>query len=187
MTMKRSECVRSAVTRMEVPGAEFWAVWMRHREYLYQRCLRWLGGNVQDAEDVLSKGAVNAAVYLRNNPQGVLQFRPWILRVLHNLCIDDLRARSRTAPEPVAPESMPAPTSWAECPAQGVLRGEIGRSIERAASGLPAHLHQIFMLRFVEEQPYEQIAREMAITPENARKRLQQARGMLKDALRALA
>lgn len=184
--MKLSEGGRTAIARIEAPGADFWATWLRHRGYLYKRCLRWLGGNVQDAEDVLSKGAVNAAVYLRDNPQAVLQFRPWILRVLHNLCVDDLRARSRVAPEAAAPEAA-APASWTQCPAQGVLRGEIGRSIERAANGLPSHLHRVFMLRLVEEQPYEQIAREMDITPENARKRLQQARGLLKEALRALA
>lgn len=187
MMMKRSECGRTAAARMEAPGADFWAIWLRHRGYLYKRCLRWLGGNVEDAEDVLSKGAVNAAVYLRNNPQAVLQFRPWMLRVLHNLCVDDLRARSRAAPEEAAPESTAAPASWTQCPVQGVLRGEIGRSIERAANDLPSHLHRVFMLRFVEDQPYEQIAREMDITPENARKRLQQARGLLKEALRPLA
>lgn len=176
-----------SIVRTEEPATDFWALWLRHRDYLYKRCVRWLGGNIHDAEDVLSKGAVNAAIYIRNNPHGVSQFRPWILRVLHNLCIDDMRARSRSAAEPMTGETLPAPGGWAQCPDQTVLRGEIGRSIERAAGTLPPHLHRIFMLRFVEEQPYEQIARNMAITPENARKRLQQARGLLREALRALA
>lgn len=175
----------------QLPAVDFWSLWMRHRDYLYKRCVRWLGGNRHDAEDVLSKGAVNAAIYIRNHPEGVLQFRPWILRVLHNLCIDDMRARSRSVGEPspitAAPASAPAPGGWSQCPHQGVLRGEIGGSIERAADDLPAHLRRIFHLRFVEEQPYDEIARTLDISPENARKRLQQARGLLRHALRALA
>lgn len=177
-----------SVVACEVGASEsvdFWAVWLQHRDYLYRRCVRWLGGNQEDARDVLSKGAVNAAIYLRNHPSAVLQFRPWILRVLHNLCIDDIRARGRAMPGAAAHESPAAPAG--ACPDQAALRGEIGRSIARAADTLPPHLHQVFMLRLVEEQPYEQIARTMAITPENARKRLQQARGLLREALRALA
>lgn len=170
-------------------AADFWAVWMRHRDYLYRRCVHWLGGNLQDAEDVLSKGALNAALYMRNNPNSVLQFRPWILRVLHNLCIDDMRARSRTASE--APAWSPGPEAplggWSQCPDRSVQRGEIVGSIARATNDLPPHLRQVFVLRFVEERPYEQIARILAISPENARKRLQQARSLLRDALRSLA
>jgi RNA polymerase sigma factor (sigma-70 family) len=178
-----------AAAREMTAAADFWAVWMRHRDYLYRRCVRWLGGDQHDAEDVLSKGAVNAAIYVRDNPRGVLQFRPWILRVLHNLCIDHMRARSRVAPPPAtwAPTPTPTPTSPARGPDQELLRGEIGRSITHAADGLPAHLQQVFLLRFVDELPYEQIAEAQGITPENARKRLQQVRSRMRDALRSLA
>lgn len=168
---------------------DFWALWLRHRDYLYKRCVRWLGGNRHDAEDVLSKGAVNAAIYIRNNPAGVLQFRPWILRVLHNLCIDDMRARSRSGVEPGAGsiERTATTVAWSQCPAQGVLRGEIGGEIERAANDLPSHLRRIFRLRFIDGQAYDEIARTLDISPENARKRLQQARGLMREALRPLA
>jgi len=177
------------VEQYDFPAVDFWQVWMRHRSYLYKRCLRWLGGNHHDAEDVLSQGAVKAATYLRANPQRVLEFRPWILRVLHNLCVDEMRAHSRVVPEStgLAPRAPPPAASWAQCPDQAVLCCEIGRSIEAAADLLPEHLHGVFMLRLVDEQPYEEIAVALAITPVNARKRLQQARGLLRDALRPLA
>jgi len=54
-------------------------------------------------------------------------------------------------------------------------------------AGLPAHLRELFMLRFVQEQPYKLIARSLDITPANARKRLQQARGLVREALRPIA
>jgi RNA polymerase sigma factor (sigma-70 family) len=186
--MGNEQCGDSGAAARATAAPEFWAVWMRHRDYLFRRCVRWLGGNYHDAEDVLSKGAVNAAIYVRDNPRGVLQFRPWILRVLHNLCIDHMRARSRVAPEPTSRETTPTSTGagWQQGPDQGLLRGEIGRSIERAAGRLPPHLQQVFVLRFVDELPYEQIAQAQGITPENARKRLQQVRGLLRDALRGL-
>lgn len=164
----------------------FWAVWMRHRDYLFGRCLKWLGGNRHDAEDVMSKGAVSAALYVRSNPQGVQSFRPWILRILYHLCIDELRARGGVVQDPTASERASTASDWARSPDRVVLRREIVRSIEQAAGDLPAHLRQIFVLRFVEEQPYEAIAQVMGISPENARKRLQLARGLMRAALRPL-
>lgn len=173
----------------EASVADFWRGWLRHRGYLYSRCVRWLGGNCHDAEDVLSEGALNAIVYVRNNPEQVLHLRPWLLRLLHNLCIDHLRAGSRIAPAPPAwaPPSTIAPGGWTQCPARSLERAEIAGSIEGAVAGLPAHLRELFMLRFVQEQPYKLIARSLDITPANARKRLQQARGLVREALRPIA
>lgn len=167
-------------------GGDFWAIWLRHRHYLYTRCVRWLGGDRNDAEDVLSKGAVNAAIHMRDHPGVVREFRPWILRVLHNLCIDHMRARSRIVAKPAVWDAAPAP-GWVGCPDAGVRRAEIGRAIERAAGCLQPHLRRIFALRFADDLPYAEISEVLDITPENARKRVQQARGQVREALQGIA
>jgi RNA polymerase sigma-70 factor (ECF subfamily) len=35
--------------------ADFWLLWQEHQNYLYHRCLGWMGGNPTEAEDALSR------------------------------------------------------------------------------------------------------------------------------------
>jgi RNA polymerase sigma factor (sigma-70 family) len=169
---------------------DFWRLWLREREYFNKMCLRWLRGNRHDAEDVLSKAALNAVVYMRHNPQVIQRFRPWMLRVLSNLCTDILRARLRgLAFERHAPSEPMVLVGGAHgpLPDHSVLRGEIAASIEQAAAVLPPHLYEVFALRFLEELPYDRISEALMITPQNARKRIQQVREILREELRAFA
>ncbi|NEO94797.1 MAG: hypothetical protein F6K56_33240, partial [Moorea sp. SIO3G5] len=39
---------------------EFWQQWQQYRDYLYHRCLRWMGGNPTNAEDALSRAMIKA-------------------------------------------------------------------------------------------------------------------------------
>ena len=71
-----------------------------------------------------------------------------------------------------------------ECPKIEQPRDEIARSIELAVGALPPKLYAVFVLRFVEELPYREISARLSITPQNARKRIQQARQQLREQLR---
>lgn len=175
---------------MDADGEDFWRLWLGEREFFFKMCVRWLQGNRHDAEDVLSKGALNAVEYMRHNPRVVQRFRPWMLRVLHNLCVDILRARTRGAEfEQQAPAEPTVLVGGAHGPPpdHSVLRREIAASIRQAASGLPPHLYQVFALRFIDELPYDRISQALMITPQNARKRIQQVREILREELRAFA
>ena len=171
-------------------GQDFWHLWPRERGFFFKMCVRWLQGNRHDAEDVLSKGAINAVEYMRHNPQAVQKFRPWMLRVLHNLCVDILRARIRGAEfEQHAPAEPTVLVGGhhGPLPDHSVLRGEIAVQIRQAAAILPPHLYQVFALRFIDELPYDRISQTLSITPQNARKRIQQVREILREELRAFA
>jgi DNA-directed RNA polymerase specialized sigma24 family protein len=170
---------------------DFWRLWLREREYFNKMCLRWLRGNRHDAEDVLSKAALNAVVYMRHNPQVIQRFRPWMLRVLSNLCTDILRARLRGLAFERGTR-RPSPWCWSagptvRCPTTRSCAGRSPRRSSRPRAVLPPHLYEVFALRFLEELPYDRISEALMITPQNARKRIQQVREILREELRAFA
>lgn len=174
---------------VDVECERFWRLWIERRDYLRKLCLKWLRGSQSDADEVLSVGAIKAIEYLRARPESVRNLSPWVSRILYNLCIDVLRERSRVvsvegrALEQDCPRSVLV--TVAETPERGVLRGELGRSIMTAVDKLPPKLYAVVILRFVEELPYREISARLAITPQNARKRIQQARQLLCEELRA--
>ena len=32
----------------------FWQLWNYHKDYLYYQCLKWMGNNIDDAQEVVS-------------------------------------------------------------------------------------------------------------------------------------
>lgn len=62
-------------------------------------------------------------------------------------------------------------------PERVIYREQLATAIEQAVGTLPPRLQLVFCMRFVENLSYDDISRELAISPVNARKRIQQARG----------
>lgn len=176
---------------MQWTVGDFWEMWLAEREFFYKMCIRWLRGDRHDAEDVMSKGALNALEYVRSHPTAVQRFRPWMLRILHNLCIDVIRARARgTGLEHCAPIEASRVVGDGRAPQhpdQALMCQEIASSIAEAASALPPRLYEVFALRFIKELPYDEISRVLMISPQNARKRIQQVRELLRIELSGFA
>lgn len=175
--------------RTAEPGAdrdaEFWRNFFAHRELCFRMCVRWLHGNRHDAEDALSRGALQALGYHRRCPGRIGSFRPWMLRLLHNLCIDIREAQDRTIELPgdedvhIAVLAGPGAT-----PDRMLYAHELRGVLDQAVAELPAWLHTVFCLRLLDEVPYPEICDQFQISPENARQRLQQARRRLRSQLR---
>jgi RNA polymerase sigma-70 factor (ECF subfamily) len=100
-----------------------------HRARLRLHCYRMLGSS-SDAEDVVQE-AMTRAFRSRHTLQADDMVRPWLYRIATNVCLDELKARSRRArgPElgpPSDPDAPPAagtpesewlepiPSSWLE-------------------------------------------------------------------------
>lgn len=170
------------------PSAEdFWTRWLADQPYFRRMCVRWLRGNRQEAEDVLSRGSLRALEYLRRHPGGVERFRPWILRILFNLCLDTVRAAGRCVAEPDEGGDAPALTAPGASPDRAVYCDELRGALSGAFASLPPRLSVAFSLRVLDDLEYDDICRRLGITPENARKRVQQARARLRDRLAAVA
>lgn len=153
--------------------------------------MRWLRGSRADVDDVLSRGSLRALEHLRRHPQGVENFRAWIFRILHNLCIDTLKAADRRATALLAMDAPGDPIAAPRCPGlapdRAVYARELHVALDGAIAALPPRLHAAFRMRFLDEMAYDEISRELAISCESARKRIQQARDLLRQRLAAVA
>lgn len=167
------------VSMGEFDEVRFWANWLRDHDLFLRMCTRWLGGRSHDAEDIVSRGALKARDYLGRNGAWIERFRPWALRLLHNMCVDSFRGRDRDR-EAALPSDLGSPV---DLPEQVLLSRELASALTGAVESLPERLHAAFRLRVIDEMSYEEVSRRLAITQDNARKRIQQARQMLRERL----
>jgi RNA polymerase sigma-70 factor (ECF subfamily) len=178
-------------TREPDPNAptshDFWRRWLADRDYCLRMCTRWLRGDRQEAEEVLSRGSLRALEYLRNHPGGVEKFRPWILRILHNLCVDTLSAAGRVEPHAAPDGDEPALPCTRALPDRVIYSEQLREAITDAVARLPPRLSTAFVLRFIDDLDYDAMCEHLDISPENARKRVQQARAHLRGELARVA
>lgn len=168
----------------------FWKLWEQSRDSLYRRCLLWMGGNREDAEDALSSAALKALHRLPRHASEINNPKAWLVRLTHNLCVDLQRERKRHTRYVKNARDMQEITGQEEelmlkrpedATLQHELLGHLGSTIAR----LPPQLRVPSLLRFVQEWPYQDIAEYLTLSPENARKRIQQARAALQGQLQA--
>jgi RNA polymerase sigma-70 factor (ECF subfamily) len=100
--------------------------------------------------------------------------RPWIFGIAANAARDAARARGR---RPVEVE-----LSAHDAPAGGPVPGQ-ARDLERALRALPDPLREAFLLAVVEGLDHNELARQLQISPDNARARVSRARAALRRAL----
>ena len=166
----------------------FWAIWTPYRKDLFAYCLRWMGGNREEAEDALSSACLKAWEHLPAHAQDIVNVKAWLFRLLRNHCIDIRRALKRhehvRQKMHTLPNTRPA---WQSCacdsPEDVVSRQELLQDVRYAIDDLPLGLHATTELRLVRDLSYREIATQLNLSTENARKRAQQARSILRMAL----
>ncbi|WP_083619091.1 RNA polymerase sigma factor [Planktothrix serta] len=146
----------------------FWQLWQQHQKYLYYRCLSWMGGNPIEAEEALSLAMLKARDKLPNSADKITNFRAWLIRLTHNLCVDIHRARCRKAIRIETVEEDEAVISNFDCPESAILRDELGQVIRSAVDTLPERLRIPFILRYYEQVSYPDIAQQLAISQDIA-------------------
>lgn len=166
----------------------FWSLWMMHRPHLLAVCYRQMRCVGADADDAVSRSMLVAHAKLPAYAADIIDVEAWLTRLTCNVCLDIKKERCRgsrksemldegvlTRREASLPE---APT-----PEDVVLVTQIGHGIRRAIAELPPPLRVVAELRFVQEVGYGVIAEFLSITEANARKRVQQARELLRPRL----
>jgi RNA polymerase sigma factor (sigma-70 family) len=163
---------RAAAGRLE----DFEELLRRYRNPVYRICYR-SAGNAEDAEDWAQECFVRAYQKL-GSYDPAMPFRPWLLRLVTNTCINLARTRSRRQgrlelglaeeSEPFSPEADPG---------QVALAGEEARRVRAAVEGLPAPLRQAVVLRVLEELSFRELAEVLGVPLQTAASRVR--RGLL--------
>jgi RNA polymerase sigma-70 factor (ECF subfamily) len=160
----------------------------RHGDSLYRFALgRVRTGSV--AEDLVQETLL-AAWQGRDGFAGAASERSWLTAILKRKIIDWVRrqARERTfsAPGPDAdPESFDpfdrsghwkrTPKDWGD-PAGHLNRDEFWMTLHACLDKLPPRLHEVFVLRYLDEQSGEDVCKDLGLTPTNLWTMLHRAR-----------
>jgi RNA polymerase sigma factor (sigma-70 family) len=167
-------------------AASFWPLWRRHEHRIIDVCRRRMKGVQADVEDAVSRSMVAAFERMPAYASSILNVEAWLTRLSCNICIDIQRERVRISRNAVSASDgtdIAETVASADSPEERCSATEIGTLIAIAIRELPAMLRTAAQLRFVDEVSYPEMAERLAITAENARKRVQQARRMLKERL----
>jgi RNA polymerase sigma-70 factor (ECF subfamily) len=167
----------------------FWLQWQQYRDYLHRCCIKWMGGNPTDAEDALSRAMLKAWVKVQKYAREITNFKSWLTRLTHNLCVDIHRERDRGANrvediEVYASGSEEGLVHSENTPLSAMETGEKRIVIRRAIANLPTRLRETFILHFERELSYPEIAQQQEISYQNVCKRISQARAILRLELR---
>lgn len=166
----------------------FWKLWVHYRDYLYRRCQTWMGGNLADAEEALSRAMLKAWKKLPTYAEKITNLKAWLTRMVHNLCVDMHRERQRRASgiesiEEIAEREEKTILFSPNTPESSILRRELEIYLHSAIDALPMRLRSPFILRFLQKMSYADIAKQLATSQANIRKRIQQAREILQKQL----
>jgi RNA polymerase sigma factor (sigma-70 family) len=162
----------------------FWSLWMLHRVHLYRVCLRLMRGVPADAADAMSRSMLTAFAKLPAHAFGIENLQAWLTRLTRNVCIDIRRERHRHTvgylPVDEAAVMELIPVDPHPSPEAEALANETFVTIHRAIEDLPPLVRDVARLRFLDEASYDSIASKLSITEPTARKRVQQARTLLR-------
>ena len=104
----------------------------------------------------------------------------YAIRMATNLAFDDRRSRRRILPEAVIADHQPAAT---ESPLVDLVRREELERLLNALGRLPEDSRAILVLRYLEQEDYAAIGRQLGKTPRQARALCHKAVTRLRKAL----
>ncbi len=147
--------------------------------------------NESDAEEIVQEVFVRVHKSLAEF-QGGSAFYTWVFRITHNLCLDQMRRKSRKGGEefdetiaddvPIEGEDL-LPSWLGSNPLAALERKELVARMSQALDALSPKHREILVLREVEGLTYEEIAETLQIQKGTVMSRLFHARKNLQDAL----
>jgi RNA polymerase sigma-70 factor (ECF subfamily) len=156
----------------------FAALYGRLSPYLFAVARRRVG-SPDTAGDLVQQAFLNAHL-ARDRFQLGSNFRPWITRILVNLCVDHCRTRRRWVTEELDPNALEAPplTNESERDRERVLT-------RRALSRLPPNQRRVVEMHWLEERPFPEVAEALSERLSTVKVRAHRAYKELRRALGA--
>jgi RNA polymerase sigma-70 factor (ECF subfamily) len=138
----------------------------------------------REAEDIVQEAT---AVALRDAGrfEGRSRFSTWVYGIALNLCRKQLRDRTRRA-APAPPSVMEDQPARRHGVLSSVIRHEMAERIEISVGRLPTPMREAFVLRYVDQMDYPDIAEITGVSEGTARVRAFRARALLREELGAV-
>jgi RNA polymerase sigma-70 factor, ECF subfamily len=161
---------------------DFWELYDRY----YARVRGYAASMLRDAsasDDVVQETFLRAQAHLDavREPDKV---GPWLFRIAHNLCLDQLRARQASHIDPAVD-----PETAAACPAVSVQRdierGEMSACVREKVDHLPETDRSVILLYDIMSLTHQEIADVLGIEAGAVKVRLHRARRKLRALLEA--
>ena len=158
---------------------------MEHQDYLFKQSLRYMSGNMADAEDALSQAMLKGSQHF--NGDEIRNERAWLTRLVHNACMDQHRSRKRQQrlAEEVLTEDDDVPALQPQpnrTPDEALHMNQLFDQLERHLRKLPVSLLEPLVMRVIEDRSYDDIAECLGLSNCAVRKRIQLARDRLRQA-----
>ena len=135
--------------------AAFTTLVERYQKRIYFAARKMVHGDHDEADEIAQETFVKAYDALRNF-RGESQLYTWLYRITMNTVIQ--RSRKQKVRQMVGLESVQELAEEGVGPGDQLLKSETSRLIEEAIETLPPKQQRVFMMRFYEELPYEEIA-----------------------------
>ena len=161
----------------------FWKIWKLYQDYLYHRSLVWMGGNDDDAQDVISLASLKAWQKLPDHAHKITNLKGWLHHFTHNICIDIHRQRQY---QEIGVDSIEDVTfshgkiSDFDCPESKLLKTELHTYIRNCVDSLSPRLREPLILNYYRGMSSTDVGKQLSISPANVAKRLQEAKQKLK-------
>ena len=162
---------------------------LAYQDQTYNLAFRLLGEDAS-AQDATQIAFINAYQAIKSYRGG--SFRAWILRILTNVCYDELRRQKRKPTEDLNPvdadtgEEMEDP-AWlsddSQSPAEHVEQQELEKAIQNCLGGLPEEFRTVIVLVDVQGMDYQEASEVVRSPLGTVRSRLARARQRVQDCL----
>ena len=139
-----------------------------------------------DAEDILSQSMLKAWEKTGSHPESIHNFKSWAYKLTYHVWIDRQRKQNRLQSkllyfdEAIA-TNMRSPMQ--EDITNRLQQDEEMQIVQEAIQKLPSRIRQTFILHYNVQMSYQEIAQVQNISYANVRKRISQARSVLKAEL----
>jgi RNA polymerase sigma-70 factor (ECF subfamily) len=161
---------------------------LAYQEQLYNQALRMLD-ETAPAEDASQEAFLLAYRNIRTYRGG--SFRAWLLRIVTNVCYDELRRRKRRPTTPLEPsdeegEEIESPR-WmvdpGDSPEEAADRSALERAIQHCLNGLPEEFRTVVLLVDIQGMDYDEVSTVIGRPLGTVKSRLARARGRLQNCL----
>jgi RNA polymerase sigma-70 factor (ECF subfamily) len=136
--------------------AAFTELVVRYQRRIYLAARKMVRGDHDEADEIAQETFVKAYQAI-DSFRGDAQLYTWLYRIMINAVIQ--RSRKRSVREMVGMEAIETHASSDATPVQSLISNETTRLLEEAIESLPPKQQRVFMMRFYEELPYEEIAK----------------------------